>query len=371
MMIPILELKTQYAEIREEVERAVCEVLSRTHYILGPEVAAFEKEFAEWNGAAYGIGCASGTDALVLALKAVGVKPGDEVIAPPFTFMATAGAVSSIGAQPVFCDIQPGSFNLDPAEIEKLITPRTKAIEVVHLYGHPADMDPILEIARKHHLKVVEDCAQATGATYHGKKVGTMGDAGAFSFFPSKNLGCAGDGGLVLTNNADVDERVRCLRGHGSRRKYFHDELGTNSRLDEVQAAVLRVKLRHLERWNEKRRAVAAKYSEHLKGFVTPPPVAPGCQHVFHQYTLRTTRRDEMMTYLNEKGVGAIIYYPLALHLQQVYAAMGHKLGDFPVTEKAQDEVLSLPMYPELNEGQIEQVVQTVKDFHSQPVQAG
>lgn len=370
-MIPILELKTQYAEIREEVERAVCEVLARTHYILGPEVAAFEREFAEWNGATHGIGCASGTDALVLALKAVGVKPGDEVIAPPFTFMATAGAVSSIGAQPVFCDVEAGSFNLDPAQIEKHITPRTKAIEVVHLYGHPADMNPILEIACKHKLKVVEDCAQAAGATYHGKKVGTMGDAGAFSFFPSKNLGGAGDGGMVLTNNAEIDESVRCLRGHGSRRKYFHDELGTNSRLDEVQAAVLRVKLRYLERWNDKRRAVATKYTELLKSFVTPPPVAAGCQHVFHQYTLRTSRRDQMMAYLNEKGVGAIIYYPLALHLQQVYAPLGHKLGDFPVTEKAQDEVLSLPMYPELTVAQIDQVVQTVKDFHSLPVQAG
>lgn len=370
-MIPILELKTQYAEIREEVERAVCDVMARTHYILGPEVAAFEKEFAEWNGASHAIGCASGTDALVLALKAVGVKPGDEVIAPPFTFMATAGAVSSIGAQPVFCDVQADNYNLDPAEIEKHITPRTKAIEVVHLYGHPADMNPILEVARKHNLKVVEDCAQATGALYHGKRVGTMGDAGAFSFFPSKNLGGAGDGGMVLTNNAEIDERVRCLRGHGSRRKYFHDELGTNSRLDELQAAVLRVKLRHLERWNEKRRAIAAQYTERLSDFITPPPVAAGCQHVYHQYTLRTGRRDEMMAYLNENGVGAIIYYPLALHLQQVYASMGHKRGDFPITEKAQDEVLSLPMFPELTTAQIDQVVQTVKDFHSQPVQAG
>jgi len=370
-MIPILELKTQYAEIREELERAVCDVMARTQYILGPEVGTFEKEFAEWNGAAHGIGCASGTDALVLALKAVGVGPGDEVIAPPFTFMATAGAVSSIGAQPVFCDVEAGSFNLDPQQIEKHITPRTKAIEVVHLYGHPADMNPILEIAQKHKLKVIEDCAQAAGATYHGKKVGTMGDAGAFSFFPSKNLGGAGDGGMVLTNNLEIDEKVRCLRGHGSRRKYFHDELGTNSRLDEIQAAVLRVKLRYLERWNEKRRAVAAQYTERIKDFVTPPPISAGCQHVFHQYTLRTRRRDEMMAYLNEKGVGAIIYYPRALHLQQVYASLGHKLGDFPVTEKAQDEVLSLPMYPELTSAQIDEVVQTVQDFHTQTVQAG
>lgn len=370
-MIPILELKTQYAEIREEVERAVCDVMARTHYILGPEVAAFEKEFAEWNGASHAIGCASGTDALVLALKAVGVKPGDEVICPSFTFMATAGAVSSIGAQPVFCDIDANSFCLDPNQIEKHITPRTKAIEVVHLYGHPAEMDSILEIARKHNLKVVEDCAQATGALYHGKRVGTMGNAGAFSFFPSKNLGGAGDGGMVLTNDAEIDERVRCLRGHGSRRKYYHDELGTNSRLDELQATVLRVKLRHLGRWNDKRRAVAAQYTEQLQSFVTPPPTATGCQHVYHQYTVRTNRRDQMMAYLNDNGVGAIIYYPLSLHLQQVYAAMGHKIGDFPVTEQAQMEVLSLPMYPELSSQQIDQVVETVKNFHSQPVQAG
>lgn len=371
-MIPILELKTQYAEIREEVERAVAEVLSRTHYILGPEVSAFEQEFAQWNGCEHGIGVASGTDALILALRACGVGPGDEVIVPSFTFMATAGAVSQVGATPVFCDIDPLTFNLDPHKIEARISARTKVIQVVHLYGHPAEMDPILELARKHHLKVVEDCAQATGAEYHGRKVGTMGDVGCFSFFPSKNLGGVGDGGMVLTRSSEIDERVRCLRGHGSRRKYFHDELGTNSRLDEIQAAVLRIKLRHLDRWNEKRREVARLYCEGLKGSnVVAPTCKEHCRHVYHQFTVRSPHRDALMDWLNKEGVGAVIYYPLALHLQQVYANLHYQRGDLPETEKAQDEVLSLPMYPELTAAQIEKVVSTVTRFHSQPVQAG
>lgn len=370
-MIPILELKTQYAEIREEVERAVCQVLARTQYILGPEVAAFEEEFARWNGVEHGVGVASGTDALVLALRAFGIGQGDEVIVPPFTFMATAGAVSMVGATPVFCDIEPVTFNLDPARIEACITPRTRAIQVVHLYGHPADMKPVLEIAARHNLKVIEDCAQATGAEYFGKKVGAMGDAGCFSFFPSKNLGGVGDGGMVLTRSAEVAERLRSLRGHGSRRKYFHDELGTNSRLDEIQAAVLRVKLKHLNRWNEQRREVARHYNEALQGEVQVPVEASGCRHVYHQYTVRSQRRDQLMDYLAEQGVGAVVYYPRALHLQQVYAHLQHGPGDFPETDRAQQEVLSLPMYPELTATQIEQVVNAVKRFHAQPVQAG
>lgn len=370
-MIPILELKTQYAEIREEVERAVCEVLARTHYILGPEVAAFEREFADWNGSPLGVGCASGTDALLLALRGCGIGPGDEVIVPSFTFMATAGAVSSVGATPVFADIHADTFNLDAAQAARQITPRTRAIVVVHLYGHPADMNAFLELGRKHNLKIIEDCAQATGALYHGKKVGTMGDAGCFSFFPSKNLGGAGDGGMVLTANAELAERLRCLRGHGSRRKYYHDELGTNSRLDEIQAAVLRVKLKHLARWNEKRREVAAAYTQKLAGVVTTPVVQPNCQHVYHQYTVKTNRRDEMMEWLNGNGVGAIVYYPRALHQQLVYAGLAGRNGDLSVTERTQDEVLSLPMYPELTPAQIEQVAGAVQRFHSQPVQAG
>ena len=370
-MIPILELKTQYAEIREELERAVCNALASTHYILGPEVSAFEEEFARWNDCDYGIGCASGTDALVLALRACGVGPGDEVLAPSFTFMATAGAISTTGATPVFCEIEPKSFNLDPTQLDKLVTPKTKAIVVVHLYGHPADMDAILAFSRRHNLKVIEDCAQATGAEYRGKKVGTMGDAGCFSFFPSKNLGGAGDGGMVLTRSSEIDERVRCLRGHGSRRKYYHDELGTNSRLDEIQAAVLRVKLRHLDRWNEKRRAVAAAYNQRVGSFVTVPSVQEGCVHVYHQYTVRSSRRQQLMEHLSKNGIGAIVYYPCSLHLQQVYAHLNYSLGDLPVTEKAQEEVLSLPMFPELSEAQIDTVAQAVEQFHSQPVQAG
>lgn len=370
-MIPILELKTQYAEIREEVERAVCDVLARTHYILGPEVAAFEEEFAAWNGSPHGVGCASGTDALMLALRAFGIGPGDEVLVPSFTFMATAGAVSATGATPVFCEIEPVTFNLDPAGIEARITPRTKALIAVHLYGHPADLNPLLELTRKHNLRLIEDCAQATGALYHGKRVGTLGDAGCFSFFPSKNLGGAGDGGMVLTASDEVAERVKCLRGHGSRRKYFHDELGTNSRLDEIQAAVLRIKLRHLERWNEKRRAVATAYDQRLKEVVTVPVVRDGCQHVFHQYTMRTARRQQLMDWLNQHEIGAVVYYPRSLHLQQVYASLGYKMGDLPVTEQIQEEVLSLPMYPELTEAQIDKVAQAVTRFHTQPVQAG
>lgn len=371
-MIPILELKTQYAEIRSQVEKAVCQVLARTQYILGPEVQAFEEEFAAWNGARFGVGVASGTDALSLALRACDVGPGDEVIVPPFTFMATAGAVSGLGARPVFCDIQADTFNLDPAQIEKYITPRTRAIQVVHLYGHPADMGAILEIAQKHNLRVIEDCAQATGAELGGRKVGTLGDLGCFSFFPSKNLGGVGDGGMVLTQDESLAERIRCLRGHGSRRKYFHDELGTNSRLDEIQAAVLRIKLTYLSNWNNARRAVAQAYRELLEGSVRPPVEREGCHHVYHQFTIRTQGRDSLMDQLNHQGIGAVIYYPRALHLQKVYAQFGHKAGDFPVTDQAQDEVLSLPMYPELSREQVEQVAQAVNRFHSQQtVQAG
>ena len=370
-MIPILELKTQYAQIQAEVEKAVSQVLARTHYVLGPEVGAFEAEFAEWNGAVHGVGVASGTDALWLALKACDIGAGDEVIVPSFTFMATAGAVSMLGAKPVFCDIVPDTFNMDPAQIERLITPRTRAIQVVHLYGHPVDLDPIEEIARRHKLRLIEDCAQATGATYKGKKVGTRGDFGCYSFFPSKNLGGVGDGGMVLTADATLADRVRSWRNHGSTRKYFHDELGTNSRLDEIQAAVLRIKLRHLDRWNEQRRQVAAAYTADLNELVVCPGDRPDCKHVYHQYTVRTSQRDALMQNLNDQGIGAVIYYPRALHLQDVYAHLGHKDGDFPETDKAQHEVLSLPMYPELDADKIAQVVSAVRRFHAQPVQAG
>ncbi|CAM9986353.1 unnamed protein product, partial [Phaeothamnion confervicola] len=254
-MIPVLELKTQYAEIQKEVEEAVCRVLARTQYVLGPEVAAFEQEFAAYHGVPHALGVASGTDALVLALKACGVGPGDEVICPPFTFMATAGAVSMVGARPVFCDVEPDTFTIDPGKLEACLTPQTRAVQVVHLYGQPCAMDEILAFAKKHNLFVIEDCAQATGSEYKGQKVGTLGDAGCFSFYPSKNLGGVGDGGMFICKDSAVAEKVKCLRDHGSTRKYHHDVLGTNSRLDEIQAAVLRIKLRRLDTWNRARQA--------------------------------------------------------------------------------------------------------------------
>ncbi len=361
-MIPILELTTQYASLKEEIQEAVSRVLARTHYILGPEGAAFEEEFARWNGATHGVGVGSGTDALQLAIRALDIGPGDEVICPPFTFIATAGAVSLCGATPVFADIEPSHYALDPTRLEAAITPRTKAILVVHLYGHPADMDPIMEIARKHKLAVIEDCAQSTGALYKGRKVGTLGTIGCFSFFPSKNLGGVGDGGMVLTNEAGHAEMIKKLRGHGSNKKYYHDMLGTNSRLDEIQAAVLRVKLRYLDRWNDARRDVARRYSAGLKGVSTPPEAAE-CQHVYHQYTVRSSRRDQLMEWLGQQGVGAVVYYPVSLHQQEVFKHLGYPTGAFPESERAQQEVLSLPMFPELTEAQVNHVISAVEQF--------
>ncbi|MEW6284408.1 MAG: DegT/DnrJ/EryC1/StrS family aminotransferase, partial [Candidatus Eremiobacterota bacterium] len=290
-MIPILELSTQYKAIGKELEEAALRALASTHYILGPETVAFEKEFAEYNGAAFGIGVANGTDALQLAVRALGLGPGDEVLCPSFTFMATAGAVALTGARPVFVDIDPVSFCVDPADVARRITDRTRAMVVVHLYGNAAPMDELMALARKHNLSVIEDCAQAAGCTFNGRKVGTIGDFGCFSFFPSKNLGGIGDGGMVLAMNSDLADRVKKLRSHGSSKKYVHEILGTNSRLDEIQAAVLRVKLRYLDGWNEKRRAVAVEYDRLLADVVTVPRPTTGAFHVYHQYTIRSQRQ--------------------------------------------------------------------------------
>lgn len=364
-MIPILELKTQYAQIRQEIEEAVHRVLESTHYILGPEGKALEEEFAEWNGARFGVGVGSGTDALQLALRALGIGEGDEVICPPFTFIATAGAIALTGATPVFAEVEPQTYALDPAAVEARITPRTRAIVVVHLFGHPADMDALLEIARKHDLKVVEDCAQATGAECPGgRKVGTMGQLGCFSFFPSKNLGGLGDGGMVLTSDPELNETLLMLRGHGSKVKYYHDILGTNSRLDEIQAAALRVKLKYLERWNQARQGVAEGYRRRLRGAdLGLPQEKPGYTHVYHQFTVQTRHRDQMKAHLEDRGVGAFVYYPLSLHLQRAFKDLGHAPGDFPVSEKLQQEVLSLPMFPELTESQLDEIAGAVKEF--------
>lgn len=367
-MIPILELNTQYNDIAEELEAAVLKALRGTHYILGPEVEAFEKEFAQWHNQENGVGVGSGTEALHLAIRALGLGPEDEVICPAFTFIASAGAIALAGAKPVFCDIEPEYFSMDPSDLEKRITKNTKAIVVVHLFGHPAPMDEIMEIAKKHGLAVIEDCAQATGAEYRGQKIGTFGDFGCYSFFPSKNLGGIGDGGLVLANSPEKLEAVRVLRMHGSRVKYYHDVIGTNSRLDEIQAAALRVKLKHLDRWNNERRRVAARYQANLKGHVTTPVEAKDCRHVFHQYTVRVSHRDEFKTYLQENGVGSMIYYPVSLHQQTAFRDLGYEDTDFPVTRKAQEEVLSLPMFPELTDSQVDFVSDQVKAFLKTPL---
>ena len=354
-MIPILDLKQQYQTLKTQIDAAVQDVFANGHFINGPNVQALEKEIAEYVGTKYAVGLNSGTDALHLALRALDIGAGDEVITTPFTFVATTEAIGIVGATPVFVDIDPETFNIDPKLIEAAITPRTKAILPVHLYGHPAPMHEIMEIAKRHNLAVVEDCAQAIGATIDGKMVGSFGDAGCFSFFPSKNLGAFGDGGMVTTNRDDLAGRFKSLRAHGGRIKYHHEELGVNSRLDEVQAAILRVKLPHLESWIDNRRANAHWYSENLRGAATPKET-DGTRHVYHQYTVRVANRDEVQKKLNEAGVQTMVYYPVPLHLQQVHASLGQGEGTFPHSERAAKEALSLPMFPELSPEQREAV---------------
>ena len=374
--IPALDLRAQYAAIAGEIRAAIEEVLQSQHFILGPQGVALEQELARVCGGRFAVGVASGTDALILALHACGVGPGDEVIVPTFTYVATADSVSLLGATPVFTDILPGTFNIDPAHVGARITPRTKAIIPVHLYGQPADMDPILALARRRGVHVIEDNAQAIAATYRGRPTGSMGDAGCLSFYPKKNLGAYGDGGMVVTNSEELAARVRSLRMHGTRKhKYVSEEQGWNSRLDEIQAAVLRVKLRHLEGWTAARQARAARYSALLSGVegITVPEAAPDCEHVYHQYTIRVAQRnsgveaglappfrDHVQRLLAERGIASTVYYPTPLHLQPMYASLGHKRGDFPASEKAADEVLSLPIYPELVPEQVDRVAAAV-----------
>ncbi len=358
MKIPLVDLKAQYQSIKPEIDSAIARVIDSTQFILGPEVKAFEEEVAAYIGAKYAIGVASGTDALHLGLIAAGVGPGDEVITTPFTFIATAEAITNCGAKPVFVDIQPDTFNMDPAKIEAKITKKTKAILPVHLYGQPADMDAILQIAKKHNLKVLEDCAQAFGASYKNKKVGSLADAGCFSFFPSKGLGGYGDGGMVTTNDPSIDEKVRMLRAHGAKITYYHLIPGFNSRLDAMQAAILRAKLKHLDEWNRLRTEIAGAYARNLsrtKG-VLPPANKPDSRHSFNYYTLRFAKdinRNELKKSLEAAGIGTMVYYPLSLHLQDAYKSLGYKRGDFPESERAENEVISLPIYPEMTAEQI------------------
>jgi dTDP-4-amino-4,6-dideoxygalactose transaminase len=363
-MIPFVDLKAQYQTIKHEVREAIDRVLENQQFVLGPEVKTFEQEFATYTGASEAIGVNTGTSALHLALLAAGIGPGDEVITVPFTFVATAAAIIYAGATPVFVDVDPASFTMDPSLIEAAITSRTRAILPVHLYGQPADMDPILTIARDHRLKVIEDACQAHGAEYKGRRAGSLGDLGCFSFYPGKNLGAYGEGGAVTTNNADYARTVRLLRDWGATRKYEHELKGYNFRLEEIQAAVLRVKLRHLEDWTEARRAHAARYGELLPmAPVKTPRAGSYARHVYHVYAVRSSQREALQHFLSGRGVATGIHYPIPVHLLQAHTDLGYSRGDFPHSERAAREVLSLPMYAELTDAQLEQVADAVRAF--------
>ena len=369
--MPFLDLKAQFAEIRQEILDAVTRTLESQHFILGPEVEAFEKEVRVLTGCRHAIGCASGSDALILALLALEIGRGDEVITTPFTFIASAGSIARVGAKPVFVDIDPQSYNIDPHAISKAITSRTKAIMPIHLFGLAAEMKEIEAIASDRKIPVLEDAAQAIGARYEGLGVGSIGLMGCFSFFPSKNLGGAGDGGMVTTNDASLADRLRVLRVHGARKKYEYETLGMNSRLDALQAAILRVKLRHLERWASARRNNADRYRELFHEFrlasMVSSPIAPASfTHVYNQFTIRVRERDALREHLQSRGIPTEIYYPKPLHLQRAFSYLGHKQGDFPVSEAASLEVVSLPIYPELAEEQQRAVVAAIADFDAE-----
>ncbi|MBE7705706.1 MAG: DegT/DnrJ/EryC1/StrS family aminotransferase [Cyanobacteria bacterium SIG30] len=363
-MIPILDSKRQYQQIANEVEPAVIEVMRSGLYIMGKNCKALEEELAQYVGTKYSVVMNSGTDALHLALRALDIGEGDEVITVAFTFVATTEAIGIVNATPVFVDIDPDTFNLDADKLEALITPRTKAIIPVHLYGQACDMDKIMAVAKKHNLYVIEDCCQAIGATYKGQKVGTFGDVGCFSFYPTKNLGTMGDGGAVVLNDEKIKDRIIALRNHGGAIRYYHDEIGVNSRLDEIQAAILRVKLPYIDEWNTKRREHAQKYNElfaKCEDVVTPKEL-DDTYCVYHQYTVKVPNRDIVHKLLQENGVGAMIYYPVPLHLQKVHEKFGFKEGLLPVTEDNTKLVLSLPMFAELTEEEQETVAKTLID---------
>lgn len=369
MQVPLLDLKAQYREIRSEVLAALEAVCDDQGFILGARVVELEKAVSAYVGSTYAVGVASGSDALLVSLMALGVGQGDEVITVPFTFFATTGAVSRVGARPVLVDIRPDTFNIDPGRIERAITAKTKAIIPVHLFGQCAEMDTVLDIAGRRGIRVVEDAAQAIGAARHGRKTGTFGDTGCFSFFPSKNLGGFGDGGMITTNDQALRDRLAMLRVHGSRVKYAHELVGVNSRLDALQAAVLLVKLQHLEAWTEGRRRNAAAYGRlfedaKLTEMITLPRAQPEHHHVFNQYTIRARDRDALRAFLKERGVATEVYYPLPLHLQPCYQDLGYAKGAFPVSERASEEVLSLPIYAELSEDQLTYVVDTIAAFY-------
>jgi dTDP-4-amino-4,6-dideoxygalactose transaminase len=363
--IPPFDLSEQFKSIGSEIDQAVLEVLASGRYIGGATIETFENQFAAYIGNSTCIACNSGTDALYLALRALGIGAGDEVITSPFTFIATAETISAVGATPVFIDIDPQTFNLDLDLIEPAITERTKAIVPVHLFGQPVDMTRLMSIATHHNLAVIEDCAQATGAEWQGQRVGSIGHIGCFSYYPTKNLGACGDGGSITTNDQEIAGTIRMLRDHGRRSGYYHEALGVNSRLDCVQAVILQIKLKHLDTWNQQRRQVADRYHQLLSAVpgITLPKEISGGRSVWNQYTIRIhEERDRIRTQLQEKGVNSMVYYPLPLHLQPVYESLGYREGQLPEADRASREVLSLPMFPELSHEQQDQVVYSLKD---------
>jgi dTDP-4-amino-4,6-dideoxygalactose transaminase len=368
MQVPLLDLKAQYATIKAEVEAAISEVMASQQFILGPKVVACESAIAKYSACAHGIGVSSGSDALLVCMMAENIGPGDEVITTPYTFFATAGAIARLGATPVFVDIDPTTYNLNCSQIAPKITSRTRAIIPVHLYGQMADMDAVMKLATEHQLVVIEDAAQAIGAEYKGRRAGSIGNYGCISFFPSKNLGAAGDGGMVVTNDAERAEKVRVLRGHGSKPKYYHKFVGGNFRLDAIQAAVVSAKLPHLDAWTAGRQRNAKLYNQlfeeaGLANSLAGLPAITTDRHIFNQYVIRVSRRNELQAFLQSKGVGTEIYYPVPLHLQECFAYLRHKPGSFPESEQAASETLALPIQPELTEAQLQYVVDCVREF--------
>jgi dTDP-4-amino-4,6-dideoxygalactose transaminase len=363
-MIPLVDLTAQYHSIKEEIDAAVHATLESGHFILGPLVSKFEESIASYLGVNHAIGLASGTDALVLALRALDISAGDEVIIPAYTFFATAGTVMSVGAKPVFMDIDPVTYEMDVAQIEDRITANTKAVIPVHLYGHPVEMNPILDLAYSYGLRVIEDNAQAFGATYRGKKTGSFGDISCLSFFPTKNLGAFGDGGMTVTNDDVLAERMRMLRTHGWKKKYYSEEVGYNSRLDALQAAILQAKFPHVDSWNEKRRQIAQRYSEKFISLdITVPVECDWGKHVYHLYIIRSERRNELQAFLKQKGIASEVYYPLPPHLSKPCRKFGYHEGDFPHAERASRETLALPLFPELTAEQQDEVINTISEF--------
>ena len=367
MNVPLLDLKAQYLAIKNEVDAAIADVMASQHFILGPKVDACEKAIAKYSSCSHGIGVSSGSDALLACLMAEEIGAGDEVITTPYTFFATAGAIARLGATPVFVDIDPITYNLDVSQIARKITNRTRAIIPVHLYGQMAEMDAVMEIAGKHNLIVIEDAAQAIGAEYKGRRAGSIGQYGCFSFFPSKNLGAAGDGGLIVTNDAARAEKLAVLRGHGAKPKYYHRIIGGNFRLDAVQAAVVSAKLPHLDAWTAARQRNARRYNELFQaaglGESVGLPVVTADRHIFNQYVIRVSRRDELQAALKAQGIGTEVYYPVPMHLQDCFAYLGHSAGTFPESERAARETLAIPIHPELSEAQASYVVDCIRQF--------